>query len=93
MFIELALSAEAVCSLRRVGMSAWTAGWQDLALKLLLEVLQAICTVFSGYLFITNIPAGATDIQVIERRKTENILGKFPEEHQGREAVFFKRFL
>ncbi|XP_028666973.2 ADAMTS-like protein 2 isoform X1 [Erpetoichthys calabaricus] len=27
-----------------------------------------------GYLFITNIPAGATDIQIIERRKTENIL-------------------
>ncbi|XP_048845067.1 ADAMTS-like protein 2 isoform X1 [Brienomyrus brachyistius] len=27
-----------------------------------------------GYLLITNIPAGATDIQVIERRKTENIL-------------------
>ncbi|XP_041134198.1 ADAMTS-like protein 2 isoform X1 [Polyodon spathula] len=27
-----------------------------------------------GYLFITNIPVGATDIQIIERRKTENIL-------------------
>ncbi|XP_056149822.1 ADAMTS-like protein 2 [Lampris incognitus] len=27
-----------------------------------------------GYVFITNIPAGATDIQIIERRKTENIL-------------------
>uniref|UniRef100_A0A8C9R5Z7 Si:ch211-267e7.3 n=1 Tax=Scleropages formosus TaxID=113540 RepID=A0A8C9R5Z7_SCLFO len=27
-----------------------------------------------GYLFITSIPAGATDIQIIERRKTENIL-------------------
>ncbi|XP_015210526.2 ADAMTS-like protein 2 isoform X1 [Lepisosteus oculatus] len=27
-----------------------------------------------GYHFITNIPAGATDIQIIERRKTENIL-------------------
>ncbi|XP_028856869.1 ADAMTS-like protein 2 isoform X2 [Denticeps clupeoides] len=27
-----------------------------------------------GYLFITNIPSGATDIQIIERRKTENIL-------------------
>ncbi|XP_066517793.1 ADAMTS-like protein 2 [Hoplias malabaricus] len=27
-----------------------------------------------GYAFITNIPVGATDIQVIERRKTENIL-------------------
>lgn len=30
----------------------------------------------SGYVFITNIPAGATDILIIERRKTENILGK-----------------
>lgn len=29
-----------------------------------------------GYVFITNIPDGATDIQIIERRKTENILGK-----------------
>ncbi|XP_053739094.1 ADAMTS-like protein 2 isoform X1 [Synchiropus splendidus] len=29
-----------------------------------------------GYLFIINIPAGATDIQVIERHKTENILGE-----------------
>ncbi|KAJ8012291.1 hypothetical protein DPEC_G00067140 [Dallia pectoralis] len=28
----------------------------------------------SGYLFITNIPVGATDIQIIERRKTENML-------------------
>uniref|UniRef100_A0A6Q2Y108 PLAC domain-containing protein n=1 Tax=Esox lucius TaxID=8010 RepID=A0A6Q2Y108_ESOLU len=27
-----------------------------------------------GYMFITNIPVGATDIQIIERRKTENIL-------------------
>ncbi|XP_030631681.1 ADAMTS-like protein 2 [Chanos chanos] len=27
-----------------------------------------------GYVFITNIPTGATDIQIIERRKTENIL-------------------
>ncbi|KAG9264785.1 ADAMTS-like protein 2 [Astyanax mexicanus] len=27
-----------------------------------------------GYAFITNIPNGATDIQIIERRKTENIL-------------------
>ncbi|XP_022617587.1 ADAMTS-like protein 2 [Seriola dumerili] len=27
-----------------------------------------------GYVFITNIPAGATDIQIIERHKTENIL-------------------
>ncbi|TSN03382.1 ADAMTS-like protein 2 [Bagarius yarrelli] len=27
-----------------------------------------------GYAFITNIPVGATDIQIIERRKTENIL-------------------
>lgn len=27
-----------------------------------------------GYLFITNIPVGASDIQIIERRKTENIL-------------------
>ncbi|KAG7457187.1 hypothetical protein MATL_G00243790 [Megalops atlanticus] len=27
-----------------------------------------------GYVLITNIPAGATDIQIIERRKTENIL-------------------
>ncbi|XP_072547105.1 ADAMTS-like protein 2 [Salminus brasiliensis] len=27
-----------------------------------------------GYAFITNIPIGATDIQIIERRKTENIL-------------------
>uniref|UniRef100_A0A8C2AMJ6 Si:ch211-267e7.3 n=1 Tax=Cyprinus carpio TaxID=7962 RepID=A0A8C2AMJ6_CYPCA len=27
-----------------------------------------------GYVFITNIPVGATDIQIIERRKTENIL-------------------
>ncbi|NXE22111.1 ATL2 protein, partial [Ardeotis kori] len=27
-----------------------------------------------GYVFITNIPAGATDILIIERRKTENIL-------------------
>lgn len=27
-------------------------------------------------MFITNIPAGATDILIIERRKTENILGK-----------------
>ncbi|KAJ8270315.1 hypothetical protein GJAV_G00112880 [Gymnothorax javanicus] len=27
-----------------------------------------------GYLLITNIPVGATDIQIIERRKTENIL-------------------
>lgn len=27
-------------------------------------------------MFITNIPVGATDIQIIERRKTENILGK-----------------
>ncbi|NXC94145.1 ATL2 protein, partial [Certhia familiaris] len=27
-----------------------------------------------GYIFITNIPAGATDILIIERRKTENIL-------------------
>ncbi|NWI39711.1 ATL2 protein, partial [Picathartes gymnocephalus] len=27
-----------------------------------------------GYAFITNIPAGATDILIIERRKTENIL-------------------
>ncbi|NXM23680.1 ATL2 protein, partial [Oxyruncus cristatus] len=30
-----------------------------------------------GYVFITNIPAGATDILIIERRKTENIL-EFP---------------
>lgn len=30
----------------------------------------------SGYVFITNIPAGATDILIIERRKTENILGE-----------------
>ncbi|KAK2831632.1 hypothetical protein Q7C36_016718 [Tachysurus vachellii] len=27
-----------------------------------------------GYAFITNIPVGATDIQIVERRKTENIL-------------------
>ncbi|KAM9845018.1 ADAMTS-like protein 2 [Aulostomus maculatus] len=27
-----------------------------------------------GYIFIANIPAGATDIQIIERHKTENIL-------------------
>uniref|UniRef100_A0A3B4DJ92 PLAC domain-containing protein n=1 Tax=Pygocentrus nattereri TaxID=42514 RepID=A0A3B4DJ92_PYGNA len=27
-----------------------------------------------GYAFVTNIPIGATDIQIIERRKTENIL-------------------
>ncbi|XP_076018477.1 ADAMTS-like protein 2 isoform X2 [Genypterus blacodes] len=27
-----------------------------------------------GYVFITNIPVGATDIQIIERHKTENIL-------------------
>ncbi|KAK7939989.1 hypothetical protein WMY93_003315 [Mugilogobius chulae] len=27
-----------------------------------------------GYVFITNIPHGATDIQIIERHKTENIL-------------------
>ncbi|NWV47450.1 ATL2 protein, partial [Daphoenositta chrysoptera] len=27
-----------------------------------------------GYVFITNIPAGATDILIIERRRTENIL-------------------
>uniref|UniRef100_A0A3Q3IKL8 PLAC domain-containing protein n=1 Tax=Monopterus albus TaxID=43700 RepID=A0A3Q3IKL8_MONAL len=27
-----------------------------------------------GYMFITNIPAGAKDIQIIERHKTENIL-------------------
>ncbi|XP_074545032.1 ADAMTS-like protein 2 isoform X2 [Halichoeres trimaculatus] len=27
-----------------------------------------------GYVFITNIPAGASDIQIIERHKTENIL-------------------
>uniref|UniRef100_A0A673C1A0 Si:ch211-267e7.3 n=1 Tax=Sphaeramia orbicularis TaxID=375764 RepID=A0A673C1A0_9TELE len=27
-----------------------------------------------GYIFITNIPFGATDIQIIERHKTENIL-------------------
>ncbi|NWU68013.1 ATL2 protein, partial [Pterocles burchelli] len=27
-----------------------------------------------GYVFITNIPAGATDILIIERRKTENVL-------------------
>ncbi|XP_067331422.1 ADAMTS-like protein 2 isoform X2 [Channa argus] len=27
-----------------------------------------------GYVFITNIPPGATDIQIIERHKTENIL-------------------
>ncbi|KAF7645739.1 hypothetical protein LDENG_00199190, partial [Lucifuga dentata] len=27
-----------------------------------------------SYVFITNIPAGATDIQIIEKRKTENIL-------------------
>ncbi|NXQ83690.1 ATL2 protein, partial [Nyctibius grandis] len=27
-----------------------------------------------GYVFVTNIPAGATDILIIERRKTENIL-------------------
>lgn len=30
----------------------------------------------SGYVFITNIPAGASDIQIIERHKTENILGE-----------------
>ncbi|KAG7221004.1 hypothetical protein INR49_001722 [Caranx melampygus] len=29
---------------------------------------------YPGYVFITNIPPGATDIQIIERRKTENIL-------------------
>uniref|UniRef100_A0A8V5GEZ3 Uncharacterized protein n=1 Tax=Melopsittacus undulatus TaxID=13146 RepID=A0A8V5GEZ3_MELUD len=29
---------------------------------------------YPGYVFITNIPAGATDILIIERRKTENIL-------------------
>ncbi|XP_032388198.1 ADAMTS-like protein 2 isoform X2 [Etheostoma spectabile] len=29
-----------------------------------------------GYVFITNIPAGASDIQIIERHKTENILGE-----------------
>ncbi|KAM8851087.1 ADAMTS-like protein 2 isoform 1-T1 [Spinachia spinachia] len=27
-----------------------------------------------GYVFITNIPAGASDIQIIERHKTENVL-------------------
>uniref|UniRef100_A0A3Q0R1X4 ADAMTS/ADAMTS-like Spacer 1 domain-containing protein n=1 Tax=Amphilophus citrinellus TaxID=61819 RepID=A0A3Q0R1X4_AMPCI len=27
-----------------------------------------------GYVFITNIPAGASDIQIVERHKTENIL-------------------
>ncbi|XP_029687385.1 ADAMTS-like protein 2 isoform X2 [Takifugu rubripes] len=27
-----------------------------------------------GYVFITNIPAGASDIQIIEKRKTENVL-------------------
>uniref|UniRef100_A0A3Q1HJ32 PLAC domain-containing protein n=1 Tax=Anabas testudineus TaxID=64144 RepID=A0A3Q1HJ32_ANATE len=27
-----------------------------------------------GYVFVTNIPTGATDIQIIERHKTENIL-------------------
>ncbi|XP_034412178.1 ADAMTS-like protein 2 isoform X1 [Cyclopterus lumpus] len=27
-----------------------------------------------GYVFVTNIPAGASDIQIIERHKTENIL-------------------
>ncbi|XP_062338182.1 ADAMTS-like protein 2 isoform X2 [Osmerus eperlanus] len=31
-------------------------------------------TTHLGYVFITNIPAGASDIQIIERRKTENIL-------------------
>lgn len=34
------------------------------------------CSCSSGYVFITNIPAGAMDILIIERRKTENILGK-----------------
>lgn len=40
------------------------------------------CSVFkvgllsSGYVFVTNIPTGATDIQIIERHKTENILGE-----------------
>ncbi|XP_073348256.1 ADAMTS-like protein 2 isoform X5 [Pagrus major] len=29
---------------------------------------------YPGYVFITNIPAGASDIQIIERHKTENIL-------------------
>lgn len=30
----------------------------------------------TGYVLITNIPSGASDIQVIERHKTENILGE-----------------
>ncbi|TKS80416.1 ADAMTS-like protein 2 [Collichthys lucidus] len=31
---------------------------------------------YSSYVFIINIPAGASDIQIIERHKTENILGE-----------------
>lgn len=35
------------------------------------------CLILSvGYVLITNIPAGASDIQIIERHKTENILGE-----------------
>ena len=30
----------------------------------------------TGYVFIANIPAGASDIRIIEKRKTENILGE-----------------
>jgi len=33
-------------------------------------------SLYLGYVFLTNIPVGATDIQIIERRKTENILGQ-----------------
>ncbi|XP_075871547.1 ADAMTS-like protein 2 [Nelusetta ayraudi] len=33
-----------------------------------------------GYVFITNIPSGASDIQIIERHKTENILALSDEE-------------
>lgn len=35
------------------------------------------CMILSiGYVFIANIPSGASDIQIIERHKTENILGE-----------------
>jgi len=39
--------------------------------------LKCFCvSLYLGYVFLTNIPVGATDIQIIERRKTENILGQ-----------------
>lgn len=40
------------------------------------HVCEVAVFLSTGYVFITNIPAGASDIQIIEKRKTESILGE-----------------